>query len=311
MDSSSAVRSRLRAGGASFEHRATVGATEDANENWMLRLTGRRIMLVFRTNPKPLPNPKGYPEGGLCQTFSSNDGYNWSTPTLMTGGTGPSEMSHRVEPKLVRFPAIGAVVLSSGRMGHYLYYVRESDLKPGHEADAKWDSWDVQAHHDAALSDLPEWHFKSCGMGATYYTSITVLGEDNMVLSSDHLPEQGCTCPRLDSVFTVKLRLAPAATDASIIKSDDDDVQNTDDEQPSPTTAACAVLDISAPSTTQLQVAVRQARKKKATSPKKCVNIMLGSRSFLLPTPLELAEEDRGTRLIGGELTADGEFSLP
>ena len=208
--------------GTSFEHRATIGATEDANENWMLRLKNGRIMLVFRTNPKPVPNPKAYPEGGLYQVFSENDGFSWSTPALMAAGAGPGGVPHRVEPKLFRLPAIGAVVLSSGRMGQYLYYVRESDLKPGHEADARWDSWDVQAHHDAALPDMPQWHFKSCGMGSTYYTSITVLGEDELMLSYDHLPEQGSTCPRLDSVFTVKLRLTPAAAlDAStIIKSD-------------------------------------------------------------------------------------------
>ena len=208
--------------GTSFEHRSTVGVVQDANENWMVRLGDRRIMLVFRTNPKPVPDPKTHPEGGLYQTFSSDDGKNWSTPTLMAAGTGPGGVPHRVEPKLFRFPDLGAVVLSTGRIGQYLYYVRESDLKPGHEADARWDSWDVQAHHDAALPDLPQWHFQSCGAGATYYTSITVLDENTMVLSYDRLPEQGSTCPRLDSVFTVKLRLAPSTGARS--KSDDESV---------------------------------------------------------------------------------------
>ena len=54
----------------------------------------------------------------------------------------------------------------------------------------------------------------------------------------------------------------------------------------------CAVVDISGTSTT-LVAALLQAKAKKAGAPAKCVDIMLGDRTFFAPQ-LELGAEDSG-----------------
>ena len=171
-------------------------------------------MLVFRTDPKPAPcaGIGSCPQGALYQTFSSDDGFHWSTPTLLNGTIG-SPIPHRVEPKLVRLPAVGALVLSSGREGQYIWTVKESDLKPGREHEAKWTAWDVHVHHDATVLE-PRYRFQDCGSGSTYYSSLTVLGDvgtaDSVLLSYDHLPGSGSTCGRANSIFTVRLTFKAA-----------------------------------------------------------------------------------------------------
>ena len=204
---STAIHCYVSEDGRQWQHRSTLGAAQDANEQWLLRLGDGRIMIVFRTNPKPAPCGSGCPQGALFQAFSSTDGRSWSTPTLLNGTS--ANIPHRVEPKLVRLPAIGALVLSSGRLGQYIWTVLEADLQPGREHEARWTGWDVQKHHDATYPD-PRYHFASCGCGSTYYSSLTVLGDertaDSVVLSYDHLPEAGSTCGHVDSIFTVRLQ---------------------------------------------------------------------------------------------------------
>lgn len=137
----------------------------------------------------------------------------WSGPRHPLDLGRPRPTGARVEPKLVRLPAVGALVLSSGREGQYIWTVKESDLTPGREHEAKWAAWDVHAHHDATVLD-PRYRFQGCGSGSTYYSSLTVLGAlgtaDSVLLSYDHLPESGSTCGRADSIFTVRLTFKAA-----------------------------------------------------------------------------------------------------
>ena len=78
---STAIHCYVSEDGRQWQHRSTLGAAQDANEQWLLRLGDGRIMIVFRTNPKPAPCGSGCPQGALFQAFSSTDGRSWSTPT--------------------------------------------------------------------------------------------------------------------------------------------------------------------------------------------------------------------------------------
>lgn len=102
--------------------------------------------------------------GGLLQLMSRTDGRTWEGAAVMNGTSHPEDdfaggHPHNVEPKLARLPAIGLLVLSSGRCGQYVWWANESDVlaaKPG----PVWRSIDIRAHHNAAVGPgRPAWHF--------------------------------------------------------------------------------------------------------------------------------------------------------
>ena len=169
-----------------WQFRARVGRDFLASENSMVRLGDSRLMLVFRSE---------LPQKLLFQTFSSDEGLSWTTPATLSG-VGPGGTPHSCEPKLVRLADVGALVLSSGRPGQFIWYANEKAVALGGgrvpiEA-AEWQSFDVQAHHDAAFKvSHPEYCFQTASGGQvgwyTGYSSLSAVG-DRLVVAYDRMP---------------------------------------------------------------------------------------------------------------------------
>jgi hypothetical protein len=128
---------------------------------------------------------------------------------------------HNVEPKLVRLPAVGLVVLSSGRCGQYVWWAKESDVLAFKQGPL-WHSIDIRARHNAALPEHPAWHFAGTCSESTAYTSVSVLGDPSrateivVVYDKTHI-EVPKTLPKGDEVnyiFSVKLTFRSAAAAA-------------------------------------------------------------------------------------------------
>ena len=166
--------------------RARLGTAYLASENAMVRLKDSRLMMVFRSE---LPQRK------LFQTFSSDEGVSWTEPSTMSG-VGPGGDPHSCEPKLVRIGNASALVLSSGRPGQFMWFADEESRSAGGghvpiEA-AVWQSFDIQAHHDAAFgSSHPDWCFSRGGQqtgGYTGYSSLSLLPNNRLVVAYDRMP---------------------------------------------------------------------------------------------------------------------------
>lgn len=170
-----------------WQFRARLGKEYLASENWMVRLKDGRIMMVFRSE---LPQRK------LFQTFSSDEGRSWLPPATLSGA-GPGGDPHAVEPKLVRIGKVGALALSSGRAGQFIWFADEEAHAPGGSLvpieAALWQSFDIQAHHDATLKAAhPDWCFHgatgAATGGYTGYSSLSLLPDDRLVVAYDRMP---------------------------------------------------------------------------------------------------------------------------
>ena len=143
-------------------------------------------------------------------------------------GTGLAGMKlpnhpHNVEPKLVRLPAVGLVVLSSGRCGQYVWWAKESDLLAFKQGPL-WHSIDIRAHHNAALPTHSAWHFTGTCSESTAYTSVSILGDPSrateivVVYDKTHI-EVPKTLPKdgeVNYIFSVKLSFSVAAAAAAV-----------------------------------------------------------------------------------------------
>ena len=159
------------------------------------------------------------PNGGLYAAYSQDDAHTWGQPRLLNGTptvTGQVNNPHRVEPKLARLPATGAILLASGRPGLFVYVVPEASLVPGREHEALWEAFDVRAAHDKMVRPR-SWSFFDCGLstdtgnsasGSTFYTSMSVFpDEDRIVLSYDHAHSDSPGCG-FDLIFTMEIQVA-------------------------------------------------------------------------------------------------------
>jgi hypothetical protein len=191
-----------------WEFRSRIGLEYCASENWIVRLKDSRIMLVFRSE---LPQRK------LFQAFSSDEGKTWTQPSTLSG-IGPGGDPHAVEPKLVRLAGVGALVLSSGRAGQYVWFADEEAIAPGGgtvpiEA-AEWQSFDIQAHHDLAFnSSNPEYCFAS-GL-STGYSSLSALPDGQLVVAYDRMPAgqphgSPPASPGKDRIFSLRFNVTRA-----------------------------------------------------------------------------------------------------
>jgi hypothetical protein len=147
----------------------------------LLRLGDGRLMIVMRYDyadfiPSRSPYKPGH-VGDLVQAFSDDDGVSWTGGAPMNGtAAGPGGHPHNVEPKLIRLPALGLLVLSSGRCGQYVWWANESDVSAG-KPGGLWHSIDLRAHHNSATVGRPAWHFVGSCSESTAYTSVSVLGD--------------------------------------------------------------------------------------------------------------------------------------
>ena len=125
---------------------------------------------------------------------------------------GPGSHPHNVEPKLIRLPALGLLVLSSGRCGQYVWWANESDVSAGKQGGL-WHSIDIRKAHNKHTATRPAWQFVgSCGE-STAYTSVSILGEPSratevvVVYDKTHI-EVPKTLPKgseVNYIFAVRL----------------------------------------------------------------------------------------------------------
>lgn len=164
----------------------------------------------FIPSRNPMPTPHGGPAisvGGLIQVQSRDNGHTWHNAALLNGTTLPLPLlpgvgaadstpqngmsftisngvpngmpnhPHNVEPKLVRLPLLGLLVLSSGRCGQYVWWANETDVMQGHRG-AIWQSVDIRTSHNAAVGAAhSDWRFAGTCSESTAYTSVSVLGD--------------------------------------------------------------------------------------------------------------------------------------
>jgi hypothetical protein len=190
-------------------HPAAVGELPNCqvgNENWIVRLPDKRILLVFRGwNIAPSSHT-----GQLAITVSTDVGYTWSTPAAMQGPGGnhnetwqkqhpgvPSALvnmyaPHAVEPNIIVLEN-GVVALTSGRPGQFLWTVHVDDLVPGNESLAEWGFFNIfEAHNAAAKAGLfpTAWVYpEACANGtapcpSTSYASITAVPSPNSSIAT-------------------------------------------------------------------------------------------------------------------------------
>jgi hypothetical protein len=223
---------------------AISGAVDSGDENALLRLGDGRLMMVMRYDYAdfiPSRDPmQGKSVGGLIQVFSRDDGRTWQGAAVLNGTSHPAPghpggHPHNVEPKMARLPALGVIVLSSGRCGQYVWWANESDVIAGKQGPL-WRSIDIRAHHNAAIGPhRSAWRFEGTCAESTAYTNLNVLGSDPeratevvVVYDKTHI-EVPKTLPKGDEVnylFSVRLSFSRDETgpagDARALKHDDD-----------------------------------------------------------------------------------------
>ena len=222
---------------------AISGAVNSGDENALLRLGDGRLMMVMRYDYAdfiPSRDPYHAPNvGGLIQVFSRDDGHTWQGAAVLNGTSHPAPgypggHPHNVEPKMARLPALGLIVLSSGRCGQYVWWANESDVVAGKQGPL-WRSIDIRAHHNAAIGPhRSAWRFEGNCAESTAYTNLNVLGDPEratevvVVYDKTHI-EVPKTLPKGDEVnylFSVRLSFGRGgqgtAGDARASKHDDD-----------------------------------------------------------------------------------------
>lgn len=137
------------------------------------------------------------PRWWFHQSRSRDGGRTWTKPVVLQEGVG------RVEPSMQRL-ASGAIVLSAGRPGIYIYV----------NTDGRGDRWET--------FDLLEHHNRVCAAGETInrmpaqttaYTELAVLDERRLVCVYDRCPLGWQAVPSgaadLNMIFAVELDIAP------------------------------------------------------------------------------------------------------
>ena len=137
---------------------------EGPGEDDLVQLRDGRLLAVFRVE-----SMKPY-----WKAYSGDGGVTWSDPIALPFGS--------VRPKLIVVQETGAVLLSGGRPGLFIW-----TGDPGAES---WVATDVAAVHNSLAQD-PSWHYPQCypdcPSGSTSYTTLSALGDDRFLLQYDRL----------------------------------------------------------------------------------------------------------------------------
>lgn len=159
------------------------GPTEAAT----CRLKDGRLMCIFRLGA-------GFPYG---QVFSDDEGKTWTEPVAM-------KEVFSVQPCL-QVLKNGAVVLSGGRPGLFLWINREGDGK-------KWQRVDMRANHNACQPDDAITKVTTEGdSNTTAYTRIVQTGDNELLYVYDRIPNGWRGLPKdspaTNSVWVMQVRL--------------------------------------------------------------------------------------------------------
>ncbi len=158
-----------------------LAGDEGPCESAFCRLKDGRIMCVFR-----LGSGAKY---GQC--FSKDEGKTWSEPTAMD--------AFSVQPSLAVMKD-GAVVLSGGRPGLFVWFNAEGDGKA-------WQRIDLLAHHNANVA--AETIAKPGNTSS--YTEVVALDESHLLVIYDRIPHSWSAIPKgskeTNSVWVVRLKI--------------------------------------------------------------------------------------------------------
>lgn len=159
------------------------GPTEAAT----CRLKDGRLMCIFRLGA-------GFPYG---QVFSDDEGKNWTEPVAM-------KEVFSVQPCL-QVLKNGAVVLSGGRPGLFLWIDRDGDGK-------KWQRVDMRANHNACQPDDAITKVTTEGdSNTTAYTRIVQTGDNRLLYVYDRIPNGWRAIPKdspaTNSVWVMRVGL--------------------------------------------------------------------------------------------------------
>jgi hypothetical protein len=119
----------------------------------LVKLADHRLMAVFRVSGI---------NHSLWQSFGDATGQAWSTPRPMYArSVGASQSDprtpHSVDPGVVHL-ANGAVILSAGRVGNFVWGVVDDETLGRDGSSDDWVSANIAANHNAKVSP-PEWRF--------------------------------------------------------------------------------------------------------------------------------------------------------
>jgi hypothetical protein len=147
--------------GASWNIRSTIASS--ANESAILRLKDNRLMCIFRRSSL---NPYG-------QTFSSDDGLTWSTPT-------PMNNVFSVDPR-VEMMADGTLALAGGRPGLDLWLNFDG-------TGMNWDPIDIRTIHNAEVPNEQITLDYKANATTTSYMKVQPLDDSHLLLMYDRVP---------------------------------------------------------------------------------------------------------------------------
>ena len=109
-----------------------------------------------------------------------------------------------VEPKIVKLPISGRLVISTGRPGLFVWVANDPP-------EDGWTPFNLAAHHNAALNDS-KWHFGSIVPPTSETTSYTgmvaVPGSDDVIVSYDRLANGWSPAPwpsEASGIFVVRV----------------------------------------------------------------------------------------------------------
>jgi len=158
-------------------------------ESALCRLLDGRLMCVFRMALQDVP---------LGQTWSSDEGKTWSDPVAI-------ENAYGVQPSLAVMQD-GAVVLSAGRKGIYLWFNADGQGKEGERID-------LQAHHNQLVPDEPivQAGFNDWAGDSSCYTEVVALDDTHLLVIYDRLANGWKPIPpdsqETNSVWVVQVKL--------------------------------------------------------------------------------------------------------